>query len=182
MQNSLVCSDARLKLVITLVLLVICALVPFPIIGTGLVSHISVCSILLIFLFVGILLLPNKKEFVRRLTFFLPFILVTFGLPLFFTPGKIITHGITYEGLHKGSVLGIKVFLAIGYSLFFVLSTPPVEIAKSLDWITMNRLKLGETLLVALKFAELVKNGHKNKSWVATLRYAIEKSKEFITQ
>ncbi|MBI4722159.1 MAG: hypothetical protein HY769_04055 [Candidatus Stahlbacteria bacterium] len=161
--NLLVGLNSKLKLVFTLAILVLC----------GLTSSLQICNLLLIILAIFIILLPHKKSFIRRFVLFLPFIVVTFALPLFFTPGRIIAYSITYEGLHKGTILGAKVLLAIGYSLIFILSTPPIELAKSLDWITLHKLRLGETLLIALKFADLVKSGRKD-SITSTLKYAIE--------
>lgn len=172
MRNPLVCLDSRLKLVITLVFLISC----------GLAQHIVMYGILFGFLGIGFALLPKKRRLISRFTLFLPFVFATFAFQLFFTPGEIFFtishHAITYEGLYKGLVLGSRVLLAIGYSLIFVLSTSPFEIAKSLDWLTGNKLKLGDSLLVALKFADLVKNSPKS-SVISTLKYAIEKSKDF---
>ena len=155
--------DSKLKLLLTLSILVVC----------GITYSLQICKILLIILALTIALLPHKIAFIRRLILFLPFIIATFALPLFFTPGRIIAYRITHEGLHKGTILGAKVLLSIGYSLIFILSTPPIEVAKSLDWITLHKLRLGETLLIALKFADLVKTGHKD-SIASTLKYAIE--------
>jgi hypothetical protein len=59
------------------------------------------------------------------------------------------------------------------------LSTPVVEIARSLDWITCDRLRLGQTLLVAVRFAELIRSG-REKSLVSNLRHAIQKSQEYV--
>ncbi len=105
---------------------------------------------------------------------------MTFAFQLF-VPGRIIFKGITYEGLYQGSILGTKLLLAISYSLIFTLSTLPAEIGKVLDWVTLNKLGLGKTLIVALKFITLIKTSPE-KSPFSILKYAIEKTKNSMTQ
>jgi energy-coupling factor transporter transmembrane protein EcfT len=163
------CSNGKSRLVITLFLLVVCALA----------SHIIVFGVLSVFLLAGVIRLRSKKEFSRRLLLFLPFIAGIFAVPLFLTPGRIAAYGITYEGIHRGAVLALRAFLAIGYSLVLISSTPVVEIARSLDWITCNKLRLGQTLLVAVRFAELIKSG-RGKPLASSLKHAIEKSQEYV--
>ena len=159
----------RIKLIVTLIVIVSCAVIssaPFLIVLSGL-------------LLIRIAFLTNKKDYIVRLLLFLPFIFTAFALPVFFTPGKILVLGVTYEGLYKGMILGLKIFLGIGYSLIFVFSVPLNEIAKSLDWLTFRRLRLGEIIIVSHKFVELVKSSP-YKSTISTLRYAVEKSSEFL--
>lgn len=187
MANFLIRSDPRLKLIITLVILGVVALVRVPLpLDAAIESrwdmrqilHICILGLLSIFLFVGIILIPNRWRFIKRVSWFLPFIIATFVFSLLSTPGKIapvLWGRITYEGLYKGALLGGKAFLGIGYALIFALSTPAGEIAKALDWITLNKLKIGETLLIAIKFSELLQNGRKNRTnFVTTLKYTIE--------
>jgi energy-coupling factor transporter transmembrane protein EcfT len=83
--------------------------------------------------------------------------IVTFLLHALFTPGKIIIYNITQEGVQKGALLGLKLFMAMGYSLAFILSTPIREVAESLDWITFKRLRLGDTLSLSLKFIDYIR-------------------------
>ena len=159
--------NPKAKLSITILLLL----------GCGLTRNPLIIIILFIPFILGFVLLSDKKIFIKRISLFLPFVLATFVFQLF-TPGRIIFQGITYEGLYQGSILGAKLLLAIGYSLVFTLSTPPAKIGEALDWITLNKLGLGRTLLVALKFVDLIKKSRK-RPFASTLRYAIENSKDF---
>jgi energy-coupling factor transporter transmembrane protein EcfT len=166
--------DGRIKLIVTLLLMGISGIMARKILGI----------ILFVILAFAVILVPEKKKFVQRIFLFLPFILVTFLFPLFFTPGRIIGYGITYEGIYRGSILAGRLFLVIGYSLVFTLSTSPIEIAKSLDWLTLNKLGLGKALLIALKFSEIVKKriSHskhlKKASFTSILEDVVKESKE----
>ncbi len=162
--------SSKVKLLTTILLLLSCGLAKNPLI----------IIVLFIPFILGIVLLPDKKIFIKRISLFLPFVLATFVFQLF-TPGRIIFKGITYEGLYQGSILGTKLLLAIGYSLIFTLSTPPAKIGEALDWITLNKLGLGKTLMVATKFIDLIKKSPK-KSPFSTLKYAIEGTKDSMTQ
>jgi len=156
--------DPRVKLIFTLLGLISC----------GFARNFITFTLLSIPIIVGFTLLMNKKDFIHRFVLFLPLIIVSSGFQILFTPGKIVTQGITYEGLHNGLLLGARVGLAIWYSLIFTVSTTPIKIANSLDWLTMGRLELGKTVLIALRFVELVKDGIiQKKSLAYTLKYAI---------
>lgn len=162
----------RIKLILTLLFLVIVGLARDPLI-----------LILLSFpLIIGISLLPDKRNLIRQYIQFLPFIVLTFCIRAWFTPGKLIGCGMTYPGLYTGIILGTKILFAVGYSLCFINSTNSFELVKSIDWITMNRLKLGEITLVALNFVELIKEGVSSKRPIGSiLKYAIKESCNLVT-
>ncbi|MDI6840340.1 MAG: energy-coupling factor transporter transmembrane component T [bacterium] len=162
--------DPRIKLIFILL----------GLIGCVIAKKLAEFVILAIPILVGFTLLRNKRELILRAVVFIPLIIVTCGLQLLFTPGRIITKGMTYEGLYNGIILGIRVSLAVGYSLIFISSTSAIEIAKSLDWITKRKLKLGEIVLITLQFIKLIKDGSlRYKSPVSILNYAIERTKNF---
>jgi len=159
--------NPKVKFLVVIFLLLVC----------GLAKNLSVIIILFIPFLFGFILLPEKKIFIKRIILFLPFMIATFAFQLF-APGRIIFQNITYEGLYQGLILGTKLFLAIGYSLIFTLSTSSAKIGEALDWVTMNKLNLSKTLLVAMKFADLIKKSRK-KHFVFALKCAIEESKSF---
>lgn len=162
--------EPRVRLVITITLLISC----------GLAYNILLLGILLIPFLVGFILLADKKIFIRRFALVLWFV-VSVALFQLFTPGRIVAYGITYEGISRGLFLASKLSLAIGYSLIFTLSTPKEELAHALDWLTMNKLELGKSLLISLKFIEFIRDSP-SKTPFSAIRYAVEKTKDSITQ
>ncbi len=179
----LLSDGAKLKLILTILLLVSC----------GIAKNLQVFAILFVIFLTEFILLKNKKIFIHRFVWFLPFLLIIYGFPLWAIKGEIVVPGIrpallggiSYEGLYKSLILGTRALLATAFSLIFIASTGSLELAHTLDWLTHRKLKLGETTLIALNFIRLIKDEakrHKSrtlKGSATILKQAIKRSQAF---
>jgi len=80
--------------------------------------------------------IPLKHLFMNIMPF-LWILLITFGVHLFFSSGKILVSfsfiKITDEGVARGALNTFKIFLLLSYSILLMLTTSPIDLTDSFE-------------------------------------------------
>jgi len=114
-------------------------LVAIPILSAiTITNNIAFLSGYFILFFTGLLISRiSLKYFINNIRPFIIILLLTFCIHLFFSKGRILVHlyfiKISEEGLLRGGLNTLKIFLLLSYSILLMMTTSPIDLTDSFE-------------------------------------------------